>query len=284
MRPETLVVMVDWSASSTRGPKRPSPDRCWLAYAFAGEAAAERPPPEYFRTRLDCEARVVSLLRSHDGPALVGFDFPIGYPRTSDGSPVLPEGRALCALLDELVEDGDDGRNNRFEVAAELNRRIRATTGAGEGPFWGHPVKRKYDGLTFRKTRATGVEEYREVERLLRARKRNIQSAWKLMGAGAVGSQALLGLGTVHRLLTYPSFGDRTRLWPFEHRAGTDEITVAEIWPSLADFDCVEHEIKDARQVVALRDELIERLGRDRAMLDAKEGEGWIMGVEPEIK
>ena len=281
---ETLVLMVDWSASSTRGPKRPSPDRCWLAFASISESAQSRPPPEYFRTRLECEARVASLLGAHAGPALVGFDFPIGYPRSVGGVPVLPEGRGLCALLHELIEDHEDGSNNRFEVAAELNGRIRTLSGAEEGPFWGHPVKRKYDGLSFRKTRRTGVEEYRAIERRLRAQKRNIQSAWKLMGAGAVGSQSLLGLGAVHRLLTHPAFGSRTRLWPFEPSGERpDEITIAEIWPSLADFDCVEHEIKDARQVVALRDELIERLGREPSMLDAKVCEGWILGVEPAI-
>ena len=38
-------------------------------------------------------------------------------------------------LLAQLVDDRDDNANNRFEVAAELNRRV----GPGPGPFWGCP-------------------------------------------------------------------------------------------------------------------------------------------------
>ena len=52
-----LVVMVDWSASSGRGPVRPTPDRCWLAWG----RGRERPAPEYFRTRDACVTRLSAL-------------------------------------------------------------------------------------------------------------------------------------------------------------------------------------------------------------------------------
>jgi molybdopterin molybdotransferase len=63
------------------------------------------------------------------------------------------------------------------------------------------------------------VPEFRAVERLVRRTRRlAIQSAWKLYTTGSVGSQTLLGLPAVHRLLG--ALGDRARLWPFEPVAG----------------------------------------------------------------
>ena len=277
-----LVIMVDWSGSSSRGPARPSPDRCWLAHARrTTDGAARRPDPEYFRTRLDCERRLGELLRAHPARALVGFDFPIGYPTHAQGRPVLPTGRALCALLDSLITDHPSGANTRFEAAAELNRRVARETGAPEGPFWGCPQRAAVADLTPTKARRAPVHEFRAVEHLLRRQGRNIQSAWKLMGIGSVGSQSLLGLPVVHRLLE--SLAPRTTLWPFDPPTGADdEIVFAEIWPSLGNADAYDHPIKDARQVLAMRDAALDA-GLDAGLpLDAPDiaqTEGWILGV-----
>lgn len=273
--------MIDWSASSTVGPARPAPDRCWLAWGRDDQR--ERPPAEYHRTRLACVRRVEALLREHAGPALVGFDFPIGYPRDEAGVAVLPEGRALVQHVTAAITDGADARNNRFVVAAALNREIRRRTGRTEGLFWGVPARQLAADITITKTRDTGVAEYRDIERRLRARGHNIQSAWKLLGVGSVGSQVLLGLPAVAHVLAVA--GDRGRLWPFEPLDRDDAIVVAEIWPTLGDFTSPRYaavEIKDARQVLAMRDAALDDPARMHAELQAAPPgapSGWIFGA-----
>jgi hypothetical protein len=286
-----LVVAVDWSAASQPRPRKPSPDACWLAWAFHGEPRGRRPPPEYFRTRASCEARLRDLLHAHPGSALVGLDFPLGYPLARDGSLVLPVGRDLCRFLAGRISDDDSNRNNRFEVAAELNRALAARFGESHGPFWGCPANRSYedDALLPRKRVMAAAPEYRAVERHVRETRRlAIQSPWKLYTTGSVGGQALLGLPAVHRLLD--ALGDRARLWPFESIENTQDhasdhlVVLTEIWPTLHDAAAVDHPINDARQVVATRDALLDGdpLARDLPAIARREG--WIAGLQPRIR
>lgn len=240
-----LVIAVDWSASSTIGPERPSPDRCWIAHSIGDR----EPTPEYFRTRAACEHRVNELITSNPGPTLIGFDVAIGYPALDDGSHALPTGRTLAALIRSLIEDNGDGTNNRFGVAAELNRRVRARTGRPEGPFWGRPASFDAQELSPTKPRDTGVPEYRRIERTLRDQGHRVLSPFQLMGTGAVGSQSLLALPVIDRILERAD--PRGVLWPFETPQRENSIVIAEIWPSLCDTSGINHPIKDARQVIA---------------------------------
>ncbi|MGH7419885.1 MAG: hypothetical protein ACREKB_19110, partial [Candidatus Rokuibacteriota bacterium] len=91
------MVIADWSAASSRGPARPTRDRCWVAWGRrrGGRRAGRRSPPRYFRTRPEAEAFIRDLLTAEPGPALVGFDFAFGYPAEAR----LPAGRARCARL-----------------------------------------------------------------------------------------------------------------------------------------------------------------------------------------
>ena len=190
-----LVVAVDWSAASQPKPRKPSPDACWIAWACRDDAADRRPPPEYFRTRASCEARLCDLLTVYHGSAIVGFDFPLGYPLARDGSPVLPVGRDLCRFLAERITDDDANRNNRFEIAADLNRDIAERFREPHGPFWGCPPGRSFAGDALLPTKRVmrGVPEYRGVERHVRETRRlAIQSPWKLYTTGSVGG-ALVG-------------------------------------------------------------------------------------------
>ncbi len=281
-----LIIAVDWSAASQPKPRKPSPDACWLAWGVRDDPPGRRPPPEYFRTRSACEARLRDLVTAHRGPALVGFDFPLGYPLARDGSSVLPVGRDLCRFLADRITDDDANRNNRFAVAADLNRAIAARFGEPHGPFWGCPANRSFagDALLPTKRVMAGVPEERAVERHVRATRRlAIQSPWKLYTTGSVGGQALLGLPAVHRLLD--TLGSRGVLWPFETAAHAPEITdaviIAEIWPSLFDAGRVDHPIKDARQVVATRDALLNTEPLTRVLPTIARCEGWISAVDP---
>lgn len=282
-----LVIAVDWSARSAPSPTKPSPDACWLAWAWTDDRPGKRPSPEYFRTRRACEARLVDLLDACAGSALVGFDFPLGYPLADDSSEVLPVGRTLFALLDRLIKDDDANANNRFAIAERLNADIAARFASPHGPFWGCPATHDCSDGRLSPTRrpVEGVPEFRAVERHIRETRRlAIQSAWKLYTTGSVGSQALLGLPVVHRLLEH--YAARARAWPFEPIDRPRAIVFTEIWPSLFDCSGVDHPIKDARQVVATRDAIIDNPGV-RATLRVSDPrapqEGWILGIpDPE--
>ena len=288
-RPD-LVIAVDWSAASSPRPKKPSPDAPWIAWGFRDDPPARRPAPEYFRTRAECEARLGELLSSHtrseNSSTLVGFDFPLGYPLATDGTPVLPIGRALCAELAQRIEDDKANRNNRFEIAAALNTEIAARFNEPHGPFWGCPPNRSFknDALLPTKRTMHALPELRAVERhIRRTRRLAIQSPWKLFTTGSVGSQTLLGLPMIHRLLG--ELRGRARLWPFEPlpngRTTHDAVVFAEIWPSLHDVSTIDHPIKDARQVVATRDALLvatDPLPTTRPSVATQEG--WIAGLQ----
>lgn len=289
-----VVIACDWSAAQGRSPT-PRPDRCWLAWGLREHAGEPRaaPEPAYCPTRREAEARVAAILTEHvadraaarataGGPvraplrALVGFDFAIGYPLGDGGAPVLPVGRALCALLAGLVRDDARGMNNRFEAADALNAAIRERTGLASGPFWGRPASLGHlVNLPRRRPRErVGLPEHRQCERACAAALGvRAQSPFKLLGAGSVGSQSLVGLPAVHRLLAHPRLGPRCHLWPFEPEppaapAGGPAaatagcvITIAEIYPSIYSYDArgpdapdaPAHWCKDARQVLAAR-------------------------------
>lgn len=271
------VIAVDWSADATRGPAKPAESKCWLA---AG-SKEKRSEPEYFRTRADCRERIRELAAGCPGRVLIGFDFAFGYPLTAEGRQLMPSGRGLCALLGWMIDDNDDNSNNRFLVGDHLNRRIMERTGWGEGPFWGRPGHLELPDLPVTRPTKCPMPEYRQIEQTLRASSKQPQSVWKLSYAGSVGSQSLLGLASVDRLLRDPEIGPRCRLWPFESTSGPETIVIGEIWPGVLPSDGHDHPIKDARQVVTIRDAILNQPEKWTAFPEAHRAEGWIMGVEP---
>ena len=279
-----LIAVVDFSAASSPGPARPSKDRIWIATAVDGRPEA----PRYFRTRADLLDALVSLIEPVEGNVLICWDFPFGYPLGSG----LGGGRDAARLFEGLVEDGPKDRNNRFDVAELLNRRL----GRLPGPFWGRPRTARHADLSETKPGFGHhpFAEWRIVEnQVRRAGYRSIQSVWKLYTTGSVGSQAIMGLALIERLNR--SLPDRrTSYWPFETDWDRDleGVVHAECWPSLTPFDQIDHPVRDARQVAASRDALMRAndagdwrfwLGRPECLspdeLQAVETEeGWIMG------
>lgn len=265
-----LVIACDWSAAVGRKPE-PREDRCWLAWATKSATS----DPVYCPTRREAEAEIRAVLDAHTGArTLVGFDFAIGYPTAEDGSHVLPTGRELCGLIADMVTDDASGANNRFEVAAELNRRICEQTGAQSGPFWGRPTERPIEGLPATRPANTGVNKLRACEVAARkATRTKPKSPWQLTGAGAVGGQSLMGLPTVHRLLS--DYADAA-LWPFEDGS---RVTIAEIYPSMFPQHAPKHWYKDARQVTDACEALIKATPTKRTGT----GEGWIFGLPSSV-
>jgi hypothetical protein len=239
---------------------------------------------------------------------LVGCDFPYGYPcGLADALQIHgPSWRAVWRHLADAIEDDPlTNANNRFEVAAAINRRL------GHHVFWGRPwnspaLERLSEDLSVGKSRCrfganeSPLREYREVERVLcealrgRERRARPHSAWQLTGAGCVGGQALTGIPVLQRLLHDDLLAEVSAVWPFQIAVpdcapGHPSVVHAEIWPSLFGGDARPGQVRDEAQVVRTAAEL---RGRDRtgsladlfaaplaASPAARSEEGWILGV-----
>lgn len=279
-------VVVDWSANSAPKLGR---DSIWIAVGDrTGEVAVTN-----LATRTVAEEFLVERLESDPASStLLGVDFSLGYPAGTAAGLGLT-GAPWSAMWDLLVEDiHDDDRNtnNRFDVAAALNRRL---TGAA-APFWGCPPSRATPTLAPTKPHPSGpLAEWRAVEERLRARGHRPFSAWQLLGAGAVGSQSLLGIPVIARLRQ--RFGERVRVWPFTTGFASPPrdrgaIVVAEVWPSLIPID-TNGAVRDAAQVSAMVGWLVEtaRCEGLGALFSpslppsvseaALAEEGWVLGV-----
>jgi molybdopterin-guanine dinucleotide biosynthesis protein B len=262
------VIVVDWSGKATPSPARPAKDAIWIGVSEAG-----RETQEYVRTRVEAEAWLAKAL-AEGGRQLIGFDFPMGYPtgfaRRLTGK---DDARGLHGWLERRIVDGPDNANNRFDLASEINSLVGA-----KGLFWGCPKARPRPHLSSLKApdyALIGIAEKRRVER----ENPPAKPVWQLLGAGSVGSQALLGIPVVDRLARRSG----ATVWPFEPLS---ELTLAEVYPSLlapavaASGD----PIPDRAQVRLLARALFRLAHADRIApmfdtpADAAE-EGWILGA-----
>ena len=243
-------IVVDWSARSKPSPARPCKDSIWWAVARGGDMRE----PEYARTRHDAIERLAMLAAGEldaDRRVLVGFDFLFGYPagvaRHVTGT---ASALALRDWLDERIEDEEDNANNRYDIAAEINR-----TYPGLGPFWGRPAHWPHPDVPTRASDRSRREGHPPERRIADRRAAGAKTVWQLAYAGSVGSQVLLGLPALKRLCAHPSIAGRAAIWPFETglRAPDTPLAIAEVYPSLLRQEIRarkrEGEIPDAAQV-----------------------------------
>lgn len=278
MTPFDTVAIVDWSGGNDTGP-RPRRDAIWLGITRQGQDL----PPVYLRNRTEAETALATLIDTEGSAGrrlLIGFDFPFAYP---SGFAQALTGRAdplaVWGWLEARITDTPRA-NNRFDVAGAINRAL----GQGRGPFWGN-ARPRHDIAGLPRTKAGYANPFPD-RRAVEHAARGSFTCWQLAGAGAVGSQVLMGLPVLARLRR--RFAGRIAVWPFEPL----EMPVAfvEIWPSLIDGAVKRAEarggIRDAHQVRLLA-RALSRLPAPalRAMLqvDAPE-EGWIMGLGHEDK
>ncbi len=293
----SAYLIVDWSAAAKPGT---GADSVWIGVLkrdvrFRMSFEAHNPA-----TRGEAEKLIAATLddlKKRGERALLGFDFPLGFPRGFAAGLNLagdPPWRAVWDQIDKMVKDKADNTNNRFGVGSELNRRL---TG-GPFPFWGCPPKDALTTLQPKRTRPHGPDDLPEFRHADEAAK-GASSIWKLYYNGSVGGQALLGIPAVKRLKA--ARGDALRVWPLETGFGAltpaalegVEVVVSEVYPSLLNIKAAPGEVKDLVQVREtaehfakldeagkLADLFAAPKGLDEAALVAAEREeGWILGA-----
>ena len=293
----SAYVIVDWSAASkpTTGA-----DSIWIG--VLKRDVRFRMAFESFNpaTRVEAEAKlneILADLKKRSERTLVGFDFPLGFPRGFAGAMKL-KGEPWRAAWDELgkrVVDKPTNVNNRFNVAAQLNRLLTD----GPFPFWGAPAKDVQTTLTATKSRPHGPEDLPELRHAEVAAK-GAASIWKTYYNGSVGGQAIMGIPVVRRLKD--ARGDAARVWPFEtgFKPLTEadladvDVVLAEVYPSLVKPLGAAGEVKDLMQVRTLAEHFarLDEAGKfgelfgpgktaaPELVLDAEREEGWILGAE----
>src|SRR5690349_17831966 len=145
-------------------------------------------------TRAEAEKKLAAILddfRKRGEKALVGFDFPLGFPRGLSEALKLPGDEPWRSVWNQIDKMVKDNTNNRFGVASEINRR---TTG-GPFPFWRCPPKDALTTLQPKRQRDHGPDDLPEMRHADVAAK--AASICKLYYAGSVGGQAILGIPAV---------------------------------------------------------------------------------------
>ncbi|MDI7774253.1 cobalamin biosynthesis protein CbiG [Asticcacaulis sp. EMRT-3] len=232
---------------------------------------------------------------------LLAVNFPLGLPRGTaerlklDGEPW----RAVWDFLAKNIVDKPDNSNNRFQVAAKINRLM---TDAAY-PFWGCPKNAAQKWLSTLKPDSYGeFPEYRLTEEAVRARKlpqaSMPKSLWQMHGAGVAGGTAMLGITALRTLVA--ELGEAAKIWPFQTGfeaqtpdtlAGLNTLVV-EVHPPLFDGVAEAGEMKDAASVRLTAQGLADlddkgqlgaafaapKLDEAQRLIAAQE-EGWILGL-----
>ena len=228
-------IVVDWSARSSPSLEKPTRDAIWWAVARVDGGPVPEPETFYARTRHGALQGLVLLLQGEldaGRRALVGFDFPFGYPEGVAGR-LTGEASAL-ALWDWLAartNDGPDNENNRYEIAAEINAAY-----PGLGPCWGRPAGWSFPTIPVKKSARSGRECHPPERRVADQLAVGAKTVWQLAYAGSVGSQILLGLPALKRLIEDSSIAGQVAVWPLQTGLRTPKepaVVIAEVYPSL---------------------------------------------------
>ncbi|WP_420470769.1 cobalamin biosynthesis protein CbiG [Brevundimonas sp. FT23042] len=294
------VIIADWTAAET---KKLGDQSVWIGVAKRDVRFRLYTETHNVATRAEGEALLNKLISEHrkrGDRVLVGLDFNFGYPAGTaarlklDGAPW----SAMWKFIAANVVDKADNTNNRYQVAAKMNRLMTDEA----WPFWGAPAKQAQRWLTTTKPPADAgadTPEFRATEDAARKGKLQPKSVWQMHGAGAVGGQTLTGIPMVRRLLD--GLGDAGAVWPFGtgwralDTADVEPLSalVVEVWPSMFDAKPEPGEYKDQAQVrvtaeaIAKMDEAGDLAKAFAPPKDADEAlirqveqeEGWILGA-----
>lgn len=256
------ILMVDWSGGNDRG-ATPARDAIWTCLNGAD--------PMYHRNRQVAETYLCDILdqeRAVGRRVLAGFDLCFGYPaglaQTLIGK---NDPLALWDWFETRVQDSPKG-NNRFDLAAEINRHF-----PGVGPFWFNNLNRDIADLPRKASErhGHGLPEARATDQ-------GAFSPWQLGGAGAVGSQVIMGLPTLSRLRK--RYQSDLAVWPFQ--PADAQIVLAETYFSQLPVALAQaiDPIKDAAQVRTYADTFAQLSTDqwDQLLNVPPTSEGWVLG------
>lgn len=296
----SAYIMVDWSAASA--PKQ-GKDSIWIGVIkrdirFRPTFEAHNPPTR--EAAMAVLREILADLRRRNERALIGFDFALGYPAGTAAMLKLnpPHWSGLWKFLGQNVVDKPTNVNNRFAVAAKMNRLMTDEA----RPFWGAPANDAQRWLSTTKPEH-GPDlpaPLRHCEQATRGNSRaGAKTVWQIFGNGTVGSQAIVGMPRVKQLLD--ELGDKARVWPFQTgwKALTPadlegvEAVIAEVYPALVPARPETGEVPDRAQVRALAEHLdkLDAAGKLGALFappagatpelvaDVQREEGWILGA-----
>jgi len=242
---------------------------------------------------------ILADLRKQGQRVLLGFDFALGLPEGTAARLGL-EGEPWAALwkfMASNVVDKPDNTNNRFAVAAKMNRLMTDEA----RPFWGAPARFTQRWMASTKpTLGYGdVPEFRRTERAAIARKAALKPVWQMHGAGVTGGQSLLGMAMAKRLVD--DLGASVAVWPFGtgwralDKADVEplDVLVVEVLPALFPGKAEPGEVKAQAGVRAAADALarLDDKGELAALFAPPKGtseadvavvqreEGWMLGA-----
>lgn len=292
-------VIANWTAAEG---KKLGEQSLWIAVAKRDVRMRLKVETYNTATRAEGEkqlADILSDLNKRGDRALVGFDVPLGFPVGTAARLGLkdPVWSGLWAFLADNVRDKADNSNNRYQVAAKMNRLMTDEA----RPFWGGPASQAQRWLTT--TKPVGgygdIPELRATEIAAKKGKLQPKTVWQMHGAGAVGGHALIGVPMARRLLE--RLGSAGAVWPFGTgwRGLTPEdvaplsALLVEVWPVMFDAKAEPGEFKTQAQVrvaaeaFARMDEKGElaaafappKGASDELIRQVETEEGWILGV-----
>ena len=298
-------IIANWTAAEG---KKIGEQSLWIAVAKRDVRFRLYTETHNVATRAEGEKLLESLLAEHRKRAdrvLVGFDFNFGFPAGTAARLNL-EGRpwdVMGKFLSSNVVDKADNSNNRYQVAAKINRLMTDQP----WPFWGAPASQAQRWLTTTKPpegAGADIPEFRNTEIAARKDRLPPKSVWQMHGAGAVGGLTLVGVPMVRRLLE--RLDSSASIWP--QNTGWRELTeadveplsalVVEVWPDMfkATRDVSADGVKEYKTQAQVRAAAIAfaemddagtlqkafapPAGTDEAKIAAVESEeGWILGV-----
>lgn len=208
-------VIAAWTAAET---KKLGEQSLWLGVAKRDVRFRLYAETHNVATRAEGEALLASLLAEHarrGDRVLIGFDFALGWPQGTAARLDLkaaPAWSALWRFIADNIVDKADNTNNRYQVAAKMNRLMTDQA----WPFWGAPAKQAQRWLTTTKPpegAGDDIPDFRAVELALKDKGQTPRSLWQMHGAGAAGGPALIGVPAVRRLLD--RLGASAAVWPF---------------------------------------------------------------------